>query len=77
MKASTGCGSGTRGGIGGIAAAKQPRPVASVNGIALHSPDCRPGADELRERAWSELLRQEAVRQGLIAWHAHSQAPAL
>jgi peptidyl-prolyl cis-trans isomerase C len=77
MKASTGCGSGTRGSAGGVAAARQPRPVASVNGIALHSPDSRPGADELRERAWSELLRQEAVRQGVIAWRPHPQAPAL
>jgi peptidyl-prolyl cis-trans isomerase C len=77
MKASTGCGSGTRGSTGGLSAAKQLRPVASVNGIALHSPESRPAADELRERAWSELLRQEAVRQGVIAWNPHPQAPAL
>jgi peptidyl-prolyl cis-trans isomerase C len=77
MKASTGCGSGTRGSSVAVPAAKQPQPVASVNGIALHSPESRPGADEIRERAWAELLRQEAVRQGAIAWNPHPQAPAL
>ncbi len=31
----------------------------------------------MRERAWSELLRQEAARQGLLPPHADREAPAL
>jgi peptidyl-prolyl cis-trans isomerase C len=31
----------------------------------------------LRERAWSELLRQEAARQGLLPPHGDDEAPAL
>jgi len=75
MKASTGCASATRGSAN--AAAKQARPAASINGIALHAPGRRPHADELRERAWSELLRQEAVRQGLLPPASNLEAPVL
>lgn len=42
-------------------------PVAEVNGIALHRPDERPDAGTLRQRACSELLRQAAIRHGLLA----------
>ena len=40
---------------------------ASINGIALHAPGERLDESSLRERAWGELLRQEAVRQGAAA----------
>lgn len=42
-------------------------PAASVNGVALHAPGDAPGADELRQRACTELLRQEAQATGLLA----------
>ncbi len=40
--------------------------VARVNGVALHRPGERPDVETLRQRAGAELLRQEAVRQGLL-----------
>jgi peptidyl-prolyl cis-trans isomerase C len=40
--------------------------VASVNGIALHPSDAKLAADELRQRACTELLRQAAIRAGLL-----------
>ena len=39
--------------------------VATVNGLPLHEPGERLSADELRQRACTELLRQEATRRGL------------
>ncbi|MGP3506781.1 peptidylprolyl isomerase [Paracidovorax citrulli] len=44
-----------------------PGPVASVNGVALHRADDAPDADTLRQRACTELLRQAALRAGLLA----------
>lgn len=41
--------------------------VARVNGIALHAPGAAPDADALRQRACTELLRQAAMRAGLLA----------
>ena len=41
--------------------------IASVNGVALHTPDETLSADELRQRACSELLRQAAVAKGLLS----------
>jgi peptidyl-prolyl cis-trans isomerase C len=41
--------------------------MASINGVALHAPDDALSADELRQRACSELLRQAAVAKGLLA----------
>jgi peptidyl-prolyl cis-trans isomerase C len=41
--------------------------VARVNGVALHAPDTAPAAEELRQRACTELLRQAAQRDGLLA----------
>lgn len=74
---STGCGSGSCGcstgagaaDLAGIAptAPRQEMPTARVNGIALHPAGQRPLEDELRERAYAELLRQRAVSQGLLA----------
>lgn len=40
--------------------------IASVNGIALYAGSDRPDDEALRQRACGELLRQEAIRQGLL-----------
>ena len=55
----------------------QDLPTATINGIALHAPGQRPLEDELRERAYAELLRQHAVAQGLLAPHEGDLAPEL
>ena len=49
----------------------------SINGIALLAPGERLDPDTLRERAWGELLRQEAVRQGLLSAVDATVAPTL
>jgi peptidyl-prolyl cis-trans isomerase C len=51
--------------------------VARIGGVALHHPGEPLTSEELRERAWSELLRQEAVRQGLMDDAAEGVAPPL
>jgi peptidyl-prolyl cis-trans isomerase C len=48
-----------------------------INGLALHEAGHRPDDAALRERAWGELLRQEAVRQGLLPRHGDLEAPEL
>jgi peptidyl-prolyl cis-trans isomerase C len=50
---------------------------ASINGIALHAPGEHLGDQDLKERAWTELLRQEAVRQGLLPKLNVLSAPVL
>jgi len=55
----------------------QDLPTARINGVALHAPGQRPPEDELRERAYAELLRQHAVAQGLLAPHDGDVAPEL
>lgn len=40
--------------------------VPAINGIALHAEGERPDAATLKELAWGELLRQEAVKRGLL-----------
>ena len=50
---------------------------ASINGIALHEPGEALDADALRERAFTELLRQRAVYQGLLPRSSSLLAPAL
>lgn len=42
-------------------------PVARVNGMPLHAPGQSPDAELLRQLACTELLRQEAQRQGLLS----------
>ena len=42
-------------------------PVASINGIALHAPGDTLTAEQLRQRACTELLRQAAQSAGLLA----------
>ncbi len=41
--------------------------VASVNGVALHAPGVTLAGEELRQRACTELLRQAAQAEGLLA----------
>lgn len=43
------------------------KPVASVNGVDLHAPGEDVPPDELRQRACTELMRQAAMRDGLLA----------
>ena len=52
-------------------------PTAYINGIALHATGQRPNEDELRERAYTELLRQQAVMKGLLPRHKELTAPEL
>lgn len=42
-------------------------PIATVNGVALHAAGDRPDDEALRQRAHSEILRQEALRCGLLS----------
>ena len=42
-------------------------PIARVNSVALNSSDETLSADELRQRACSELLRQRAIATGLLS----------
>jgi peptidyl-prolyl cis-trans isomerase C len=69
----TGCGGGTCGCGGSHVATAR----AAVNGISLTGDGEHVDEDTLRERAWSELLRQEAVRQGVLPPHLDLEAPAL
>ena len=50
--------------------------TARVNGIALHAPEQRPDTATLRELAYTELLRQQAVLEGLLP-RPEGQSPAL
>ena len=61
----------------GIAPTYTPQevPTARINGIALHPEGHRPLEEELRERAYAELLRQRAVSQGLLAPQGGDLAP--
>lgn len=59
------------------AAIQEASRVACVNGVALHPPGHRPAEEELRARAATELLRQEAMRLGLLPCHRDLETPAL
>ena len=48
--------------------------VARINGVALHAAGAQPPGDMLRQRACTELLRQQAQRQRLLA---EDDAPGL
>lgn len=54
-------------GCGGSAAPVADTPVARINGIALHAPGEQLPEELLRQRACTELLRQQAQREGLLA----------
>lgn len=73
----TGCGSSACQCTSGAAGADAQAPLATVNGIALHPTGQRPDADTLRERAYAELLRQQAVKSGLLPRHKGLTAPEL
>lgn len=66
------CGSGTCG-CGSAAAAVTP----AINGIALVAPGENLSTEDLHERAYAELLRQEAVRLGLLPRFTGLMAPEL
>lgn len=81
IEATGGCGTGTCG-CGSAAIDMMPpvvqakTPEVRINGRRLH---IGPSEDleTVRERAWSEVLRQEAVRQGLLSDEAGDFAPTL
>jgi peptidyl-prolyl cis-trans isomerase C len=50
--------------VGDTQSARQTAPA--INGVALHDEHETPAAEELRQRACSELLRQAAIRTGLL-----------
>ncbi|MGI9132804.1 MAG: peptidylprolyl isomerase [Rhodoferax sp.] len=62
---------------GPACAAPSVKPVARINGIALHAPGVQPDAATLRELAHTELLRQQAVQGGLLLAQAGSDAVVL
>lgn len=73
---STGCGSGHCG-CGSSQAAGAEAAAVTINGIVLHAPGERLPEADLRELAWAELLRQEAVNQGLLPRLETAMAPPL
>ena len=66
MTSST-CGSHACGCSGDTATVPASAPVASINGVALHAPGEPLPAELLRQRACTELLRQQAQALGLLA----------
>ncbi len=54
-----------------------PALTPAINGIALVTPGESLDAEDVRERAYAELLRQEAVRLGLLPRFTGLTAPAL
>ena len=75
MSTITGCGSSTC--QCAAPASEAAAVVASINGITLHAPGNRPDTAELRELAYGELLRQQAVKLGLLPRHTGLTAPEL
>lgn len=74
----TGCG-GASCQCGGTTSAAQPATSTppSINGIYLFAPGQPDPALDMREVAYAELLRQEAVRQGLLPMSRSLVAPEL
>lgn len=66
----TGCGSSTCQCAGAA-------PIPSINGISLHEQGQHFDASTLREMAYGELLRQTAVKAGLLPRHTGLVAPEL
>ena len=73
--AQAGCGSGTC--QCAATAAALASPVPSINGIALFEQGQHPPAEAVQELAYAELLRQEAVKAGLLPRHKGLTAPDL
>ena len=72
---SGGCGSGNC--QCATTAAQSAGPVPSINGIALHAPGEQPDVQTLQELAYTELLRQQAVKAGLLSRSKGLSAPVL
>ena len=72
---SVGCGSGSCQCASAAVALANPPP--SINGIALFEQDQQPPAEAVQELAYAELLRQEAVKAGLLPRHKGLTAPDL
>jgi len=70
----TGCGSGH---CSCGSTAEPVAPAPRINGVALHPAGARIDPERLRELACAELLRQEAVRQGLLPALELGLAPEL
>jgi peptidyl-prolyl cis-trans isomerase C len=70
-----GCGSGSC--QCASAAAQASAPVPSINGISLHAPGEQPDQLTLQELAYAELLRQQAVKAGLLPRSKGLTAPVL
>ena len=73
----TGCGSSSCQCAGPDTSSPAALPTAAVNGIELHPPGQRPDISLLRELAYTELLRQQAVMKGLLPRHKELTAPEL
>ena len=54
-----------------------PPVLASINGVVLHPASQKPDEVALRELAYTELLRQQAVKAGLLPFKGVLQAPEL
>ena len=78
MSTITGCGSGScQCAAAATGSQLAPAAVASINGIALHAAGQTPDAAALRELAYAELLRQQAVKAGLLPRYKGLSAPEL
>ena len=73
---SEGCGSGSCA-CQSVDVAEMAIEIASINGFALQAPGGSVDHETLRERAYSELLRQEAVRLGHLPEQTGLMAPTL
>ena len=73
----TGCGSSSCQCASPDLSSQAALPTAAVNGIELHPPGQRPDIGLLRELAYTELLRQQAVMKGLLPRHTGLTAPEL
>ena len=73
----TGCGSSSCQCASPDLSSQAALPTAAVNGIELHPPGQRPDISLLRELAYTELLRQQAVMKGLLPRHTGLSAPEL
>lgn len=65
------------GGTGSCTCGGKTQPAAAINGIALHESGEQLSPEDLRERAWGELLRQEAVRKGRLPPHRTLTSPGI
>ncbi|WP_426148537.1 peptidylprolyl isomerase [Polaromonas sp. DSR2-3-2] len=73
----TGCGSSSCQCASPDLSSQAALPTAAVNGIELHPPGQRPDISLLRELAYTELLRQQAVTKGLLPRHTGLVTPEL